>query len=82
MAGIGHGILVGYDAGTGGRLRSISRVRSWVGIDGATASDAALAFADEEAILRGVPLVAVCALSDAAGTVGAGHHIEEDFDRP
>jgi nucleotide-binding universal stress UspA family protein len=52
-----------------------------VGADGSAASDAALAFAGVEAALRGAPLVAVCALADAPGDLGAAHHIEEGFER-
>jgi hypothetical protein len=40
---------------------------------------AALAFAVGAAALRDVPLVAVCALSDAAGVLGTARTIEADF---
>jgi len=51
-----------------------------VGVDGSAASRAAILFAFEEAALRGVPLLAVCALMDAAGTLGGAGRLEEDFD--
>ncbi len=50
-----------------------------VGCDGSPASQAALDCAVEEAELRGAPLMAVCALSDAAGVLGTARSIEADF---
>jgi nucleotide-binding universal stress UspA family protein len=52
-----------------------------VGVDGSTESRAALVFAVEEAALRDVPLIAVCALADAPGLLGATLRMEEDFSR-
>jgi nucleotide-binding universal stress UspA family protein len=51
------------------------------GVDGSPASHHALTLAFEEAALRGVPLVAVCALADAPGKVGGAARMEEDFSR-
>ncbi len=51
-----------------------------VGVDGSPAGRAGIAFAFEEAALRGVPLLAVCALTDAPGRLGEIRRVREDFE--
>ena len=51
-----------------------------LGADGSPAGRAAITFAFEEAALRDVPLVTVCALCDAPGRLGGSRQVEEDFD--
>ena len=51
-----------------------------VGADGSAAGQAALVFAFEEAALRDVPLVAVCALTDAPGRLGEFRRVQEDYE--
>jgi nucleotide-binding universal stress UspA family protein len=62
MTGITEEIIAGYD----GSADSVV-----AGIDGSPASLAALEFAREEAALRGLPLLAVCALADAPASWAA-----------
>jgi len=51
-----------------------------VGADGSAAGQAAVVFAFEEAALRDVPLVAVCALTDAPGRMGDFRRVQEDYE--
>ena len=50
-------------------------------MDGSSASRPAIAFAFQEAALHGVPLLAVCALADASGTLGGAPEMEAGFSR-
>jgi nucleotide-binding universal stress UspA family protein len=52
-----------------------------LGADGSLAGRAAITFAFEEAALRDVPLVTVCALTDTLGRLGGSRQVEEDFDQ-
>lgn len=49
------------------------------GLDGSVPSIVALEFAAEEAALRDVPLLAVCALADAPQNLGGARRIEEEI---
>jgi nucleotide-binding universal stress UspA family protein len=66
-----------------GAWRPANRVPGPVvlGADGSLAGQAAITFAFEEAGLRDVPLVTVCALTDAPGRLGGSRQVEEDVDQ-
>jgi nucleotide-binding universal stress UspA family protein len=66
-----------------GRWRPVNQSPGPVvaGVDGSPESQAALVFAVEEAALRDVPMIAVCALADAPGLLGATSRMEENFSR-
>ena len=49
------------------------------GVDASAPSLAALEFAAEEAALRRVPLIALCALADAPQSLGGARQMEEEF---
>jgi nucleotide-binding universal stress UspA family protein len=51
------------------------------GVDGSAASDEVVRFAFREAELRGVPVLAVCALADAPASLGDAKRVQADFDR-
>ena len=79
VASHGHGRIVVVR----GRWRPVNQSPGPVvaGVDGSPDSQAALVFALEEAALRDVPVIAVCALADAPGLLGATSRMEENFSR-
>jgi nucleotide-binding universal stress UspA family protein len=66
-----------------GRWRPVNQAPGPIvaGVDGSPASDDVLTFAFEEAALRDVPVIAVCALADAPGKLGGAQRMEEGFSR-
>jgi nucleotide-binding universal stress UspA family protein len=66
-----------------GRWRPVNQAPGAVvaGVDGSPESQDALTFAFEEAVLRDVPLIAVCALADAPAKIGGTRQMEEHFSR-
>jgi len=52
-----------------------------VGTEGSAASESAVEFAFEEAAYRDTALLAVCALADSPGILGAARQIEDSFER-
>jgi nucleotide-binding universal stress UspA family protein len=68
-------------------VRGHWRRNGWVpgpvvlGADGSACSQAAAAFAFEEAELRGAPLLAVCALADTPGSVGGAGRLQDGFEQ-
>jgi nucleotide-binding universal stress UspA family protein len=83
---------VGLQVASHGRGRIVVVRGSWqpvpghaplpvvAGVDGSPCSDAALAFAFEEAELRRTYVVAVCSLADDPGVLGAAGRIRESFE--
>jgi len=78
--------VAGHAAGPVVVVRSAGRSASRspgpvvAGVDGSPAGQAAVVFAFEEAALRDVPLVAVCALADCPGRLGDFRRVQEDYE--
>jgi nucleotide-binding universal stress UspA family protein len=51
------------------------------GVDGSSGSQSALRFAFEEAALRAAPMVVVCGLADAPGSLGYEQQLQESVER-
>jgi len=67
-----------------GRWRSVGDYTTRpvvVGVDGSASADAALGFGFAQARLRGVPLLAVCALADAPGSLGGYLGLQAEFEQ-
>ncbi len=58
-----------------------SRLPVVIGTEGSPASEAAVTFAFEEAALRETYLLALCAIADDPGVLGAAGRIREDFEQ-
>jgi nucleotide-binding universal stress UspA family protein len=73
----GHGPIVVVR----GQWRPVNQASGLVvvGVDGSPAANDALTFAFEEAGLRDLPLIAICALADAPGKLGGAGQMEEGF---
>ncbi|HLK01564.1 MAG TPA: universal stress protein, partial [Streptosporangiaceae bacterium] len=62
-----------------GRLANVQFGPVVAGVDGSAGAALAVAFALREAELHDLPLVAVCGLADAPGSLAGSRRVEEDF---